>query len=70
MRDAPNCTEAPYAWVIDHDVATTETLRDLAIGLGAAAFGVTTAEPFPEALATLRAHRGVGHVGTSPFHLR
>jgi len=66
VRDGPNCTEAPYSWVIDHVVPTTETLRDLAIGLGAAAFGVTTAEPFPEALVTLRAHRASGMSG--PLH--
>ena len=36
------------------------------MGLGAAAFGVTAAEPFPESLTTLRAHRASGMSG--PLH--
>lgn len=66
MFDDPDCTEPPYSWVIDHDVAATEALRDLATGLGAAGFGVTTTEPFVESLATLRKHRASGMAG--PLH--
>ncbi len=64
--DERNCTEAPYSWVIDHDVVTTETLRDLATGLGTAGFGVTTSAQFSESLATLREHRTTGMAG--PLH--
>ena len=38
----------------------------MATGLGAAAFGVTTAEPFTQSLATLREHRASGMSG--PLH--
>ena len=66
MCDGPNCTEAPYSWVIDDVAVTTNTLREMAIDHGAAAFGVTTAEPFVESLATLRKHRASGMSG--PLH--
>ena len=66
MRDGLNCTEAPYSWVIDNVEVTTDRLRELAIGHGAAAFGVTTADPFVESLLTLREHRASGLSG--PLH--
>ena len=64
--DGLNCTEAPYPWVIEHIDVTTDALRDLATGLGAVSFGVTTAEPFTESLTTLREHRASGMSG--PLH--
>ncbi|MFV1961519.1 MAG: epoxyqueuosine reductase [Acidimicrobiia bacterium] len=66
MRDGRDCKAAPYSWVIDDVGVTTERLRDLAIGLDAAGFGVTTSESFSEALVTLREHRASGMSG--PLH--
>lgn len=61
MRDAWNCKGDPYASVID-----TADLRNLAFGLGAASFGATSADPFPDSLAALREHKLNGLSG--PLH--
>jgi epoxyqueuosine reductase len=66
VRDGRDCKAAPYSWVIDDVGVTTERLCDLAIGLDAAGFGVTTSGSFPEALVTLREHRASGMSG--PLH--
>lgn len=67
MRYGTNCKEHPYSWVIDTPVATTTQLRDLAATHGASAFGVTVAEPFTDALATLREHKTSGLSGSLRF---
>ncbi|MEE8406615.1 MAG: 4Fe-4S double cluster binding domain-containing protein [Acidimicrobiia bacterium] len=67
VRDGTNCKEPPYSWVIDTPVATTTQLRDLAASHGASTFGVTVAEPFAGALATLREHKATGLSGALRF---
>jgi epoxyqueuosine reductase len=67
VRYGTNCKEHPYSWVIDTPVATTTQLRDLAASHGASAFGVAVAEPFTEALTTLRQHKTSGLSGSLRF---
>ena len=66
MRDGPDCTEPPYASVIETLAPATTDLRRLALDLGAAGFGVTDVAPYDGALATLLEHRGNGLSG--PLH--
>ncbi len=66
VRDGRDSTVRPYPWVIETTHPTTSSLRELAVGLGAAAFGVTTAAPFPQAHDTLVSHRSRGLSG--PLH--
>jgi epoxyqueuosine reductase len=68
VRYGTNCKERPYSWVIDTAVATTAAqLRELAARHGASSFGVTSAEPFTEALNTLRNHKTSGLSGSLRF---
>lgn len=56
----------PYPWVIETSMPTTPDLESVATGLGAVAFGVTSASPFHEARQTLLEHRASGMSG--PLH--
>lgn len=66
MRDEPDCMPPAYPSVIAGRTLTTTELKELAVSMGAAGFGVTTAEPFGEARATIVENRRIGMSG--PLH--
>ena len=65
VRDGRDCTEAPYAWVIDTELG--QDLEEIARSSGAVGFGVTSAEPFTESRATLENHISAGYSGPLRF---
>lgn len=64
VRDGLDSTKPPYAWVIGDSL--TNDLEELARNLGAAGFGVSTADPFVGSRRTIESHKESAMSG--PLH--